>query len=217
MNNFSDIDRESFYKLIKARRDVRSGFLSDPIASDVLTRILTSAHYAPSVGFMQPWNFILIRDMKTRERIKENFLESSTAEAEMFSGAKKELYQSLKLEGILESPLNVCVTCDRSRGGKSGLGRSVQPEMDLYSTVCAIQNMWLAARAENVGMGWVSILDKSFLSELLKLPENVEIVAYLCLGYVEQFSENPDLEDLGWQKRLDLDKLIFTESWGENG
>ena len=211
--DFSEQEKAAVYKAINCRRDVRKGFLNKSIEEDVLQRILEAAHAAPSVGFMQPWNFILIKDSETREKIKANFEESKSTEAALFKDEQKELYNSLKLEGIVESPLNICITCDRTRHGESGLGRSLQPEMDLYSTVCAVQNLWLAARAEGVGIGWVSILDRNFLKELLNIPQHIEIVAYLCAGYVEKFAEVPDLESEGWQERLELEKLIFQEKW----
>jgi 5,6-dimethylbenzimidazole synthase len=214
MSNFSETEKESIYRVIEGRRDVRSGFTDKEIDDESLQKILKAAHHAPSVGFMQPWNFILIKDIETRELIKENFLSCRVSEAELMDIDKQDLYKKLKLEGILESPLNICITCDRTRGGETGIGRSVQPEMDLYSTVCAIQNLWLAARAEGIGIGWVSILEKAALKEILGLPENVEIVAYLCAGYVDEFSTEPDLAKAGWQQRLELNDLIFHEKWG---
>jgi 5,6-dimethylbenzimidazole synthase len=214
MSNFSETEKESIYRVIEGRRDVRSGFTDKQIDDETLQKILEAAHNAPSVGFMQPWNFILIKDLETRELIKENFLSCRVSEVELMNADKQDLYKKLKLEGILESPLNICITCDRNRGGETGLGRSVQPEMDLFSTVCAIQNLWLAARAEGIGIGWVSILEKAALKEILGLPESVEIVAYLCAGYVDEFSTEPDLAKAGWQQRLDLNDLIFHEKWG---
>lgn len=119
----------------------------------------------------------------------------------------------LKLEDILSAPLNICVTCDRTRGGKVVIGRTHQPEMDLYSTVCAVQNLWLAARAEGIGVGWVSIFHKDDLRAILRIPPHVEIVAYLCLGYVDHLFDQPELAARGWRQRLDLDGLIFEEEW----
>ena len=124
------------------------------------------------------------------------------------------MYRGLKLEGIQEAPVNICVTCSRERGGSSVLGRATVPETDLYSTCCAIQNLWLAARAEGIGVGWVSILDYVALKEVLGIPQPVWIIAYLCLGYVKTFGDQPDLEKAGWRKRLPLEQLVHYERWG---
>ncbi len=177
------------YEAIYSRRDIRR-FRPDPVDSDVFRRILDAAHHAGSVGFMQPWNFILIREMETRRRVKAMFERENARGAENYSGERRALYDSLKLEGILEAPLNVCVTCDRARGG-AVLGRNTIQDTDIFSSCLAVQNLWLAARAEGVGVGWVSILDNRELSEILELPEPVVPVAYLCMGYPEEFSGAP--------------------------
>jgi 5,6-dimethylbenzimidazole synthase len=213
---FSTDERDAVYKAIFTRRDVRDQFLPKEIPDDVLQRILLAAHHAPSVGFMQPWNFILIRDQQNRNRIWQAFSKANDEAALMFTGEKKSKYQSLKLEGIRKAPINICITCDRSRGGKVILGRTHNQNMDVYSTVCAIQNLWLAARAEGIGVGWVSIFHDSDLKSLLDIPEDIEIVGYLCLGYVDELYTQPELEAKGWRKRLLLDDLIFEESWQEN-
>lgn len=200
------------YEAIYARRDIRR-FRPDPLADDVLRRILDAAHHAGSVGFMQPWNFILIREDATRRRVKAMFERENARGAENYSGERRELYESLKLEGILEAPLNICVTCDRSRGGKV-LGRNTIFDTDIFSTCLAVQNLWLAARAEGVGVGWVSILDNSELSALLELPETVVPVAYLCMGYPEEFSGTPLLETVGWRNRIPLEEVVFNERYG---
>lgn len=211
---FTASEKASFYKLIESRRDVRTGFRPDPVPKSIVDNILSAAHHAPSVGFMQPWNFILVSDSEIKKSVKKSFLEARQKEAELFKGEKRDLYDSLKLEGIEEAPLNILVTCERDRTGESGLGRSSQQNMDVFSTVCAVQNMWLAARIEGVGMGWVSIVEKESLSAIFKLPENVEPVAYLCAGFVDDFSDRPELEKAGWEERLNLDELIFYNSWG---
>jgi 5,6-dimethylbenzimidazole synthase len=166
---FTASEREAVYKAIVARRDVRR-FVSSPLPGDAVERILLAAHHAPSVGFMQPRNFILIREPGTKQRIKEAFLLARNQEAEQFSGERKKLYLTLKLEGIEEAPLNICVTCDSTRHGPTVLGRSLMPQTDLYSTCCAIQNLWLAARADGLGVGWVSILSEERLKEILRIP-----------------------------------------------
>lgn len=212
-NEFSEADKKVFYKALRSRRDVRRGFLSKAVSDERLKRVFEAAHFAPSVGFMQPWNFIVIRSEQKKQAVKQAYLEGQALEQTVFSGERKARYKSLKLEGILEAPVNVLVTCQRDRDGETGVGRSLQPEMDLYSTVCAIQNMWLAARVEGLGMGWVSILKAEHLRDIFELPENVEVVAYLCLGFVEHFESKPELETLGWRERLNLDDLIMQECW----
>ncbi|MAY43024.1 MULTISPECIES: 5,6-dimethylbenzimidazole synthase [unclassified Neptuniibacter] len=206
--------RDDFYQVLYGRRDVRGQFLPDEIPDEVLTNILHAAHHAPSVGLSQPWNFILIRDNEQRKRIYDAFVEANDEAAQMFEGGRRSHYQSLKLQGILDTPLNVCITCDRERGGPVVLGKTHQAEMDLYSTVCAVQNFWLAARAENIGVGWVSIIQKEKLTELLELPENIVPVAYLCVGYVSEFLKKPELELAQWEKRLQLEELIYADKWG---
>jgi 5,6-dimethylbenzimidazole synthase len=193
---------------------VRDQFLPDDLPEDLLRRLLEAAHRAPSVGFMQPWNFIVIRDRGQRERVSRLFRSANEEAAEMFSGERRDTYRSLKLEGILKAPVNICVTCDRTRGGEVVLGRTHNPQMDLYSTVCAVQNLWLAARAEGVGIGWVSIYRDSDLRALLGIPEHVEIVAYLCAGFVDRLYVEPELAVKGWRQRLSLDDLVFAERWG---
>ncbi|QKV19231.1 5,6-dimethylbenzimidazole synthase [Oricola thermophila] len=211
---FPEADRQAVYRAIETRRDVRDQFLSDELSDALLRRLLEAAHRAPSVGFMQPWNFIVIRDRARRERVAELFRSANDEAAEMFEGERRELYRSLKLEGILKAPVNICVTCDRTRGGKVVLGRTHNPQMDLYSTACAVQNLWLAARAEGVGVGWVSIYRDSELKELLAIPAHVEIVAYLCVGHVDRLYREPELAIKGWRQRLPLDELLFAERWG---
>jgi 5,6-dimethylbenzimidazole synthase len=204
----------NIYEAIYARRDVRR-FRPDPIPDDVLHRILDAAHHAGSVGFMQPWNFILIREAAPRLRVKAIFERENTQSAKNYSGERRTLYESLKLEGILESPLNVCVTSDRRRGGNV-LGRNTIVDTDVFSTCLAAQNLWLAARAEGVGVGWVSILGNEELSEILELPEEVVPVAYLCMGYPEEFTVAPLLETVGWRDRLPLAEVIFEERYGNH-
>lgn len=217
MVDFSPEEREVLYRIIFARRDVRR-FLPDPIPMELLDRILLAAHHAPSVGFMQPWTFILIRNPEIKKLVKEAFLGARGEEAEQFSGARKELYLSLKLEGIEEAPVNICVTCDPTRHGPAVLGRTLIPETDIYSTCCAIQNLWLAARVEGLGVGWVSILSRDRLKEILRIPAYVTPVAYLCLGHVENFESVPELEKVGWLKRLPLKEVIAYETWdGKDG
>jgi 5,6-dimethylbenzimidazole synthase len=178
-------------------------------------RILTAAHHAPSVGYSQPWNFILIRDRNSRLNIKESFPKERLKSIELLAKDKerKRKYLDLKLEGILESNLNICVTYDHKRFGPYVIGRMTIKEAGVYSVCCAIQNLWLAARAENIGVGWVSIINNKDLKKILKLSSTVKPIAYLCLGYVKKFEGEPDLQSQNWLSRLDLEKVINYEQW----
>ena len=212
---FSATERETIYRLIRSRRDIRQ-FAPDPIPPETLLRILEAAHHAPSVGFMQPWNFILISSPRLRVQIKTLFEEINSGEAgQITDKARQQLYRSLKLEGLLESPMNIAVTCDRRRGRPFVLGRAPVPDTDVYSTCLAIQNMWLAACAEGVGIGWVSILDYGAVERLLGLPEGVQLIAYLCIGFPREFRARPMLEEVGWRSRMRLDGLIYQDAWGQ--
>lgn len=213
---FSAAEQAAVYRAIFSRRDVRSQFTPRDLDDATLTRLLTAAHHAPSVGFMQPWNFVVIRDAEIKARVETAFLRANDEAAEMFPQVRRPLYSSLKLEGIRQAPVNLCITCDRTRGGKVVLGRTHAPEMDLYSTVCAVQNLWLAARAEGVGVGWVSIFHPDALSHILNLPDHVLPVAYLCLGHVESLYDQPELQAKGWRDRLPLQDLIFHDQWGQS-
>jgi len=210
-------EKDLIQRLIRARRDIRK-FRPDPVPMEKLRRILEAAHAAPSVGFMQPWNFILIESLETRQKIKESFEQINTWEKRKLEGSSKSaLYNSLKLEGIMESPLNIAVTCNHSRDGSYVLGRAPMPETAPYSVCLAIENLWLAARSEGIGVGWVSLLDKAAVQNILGLPAGVELIAYLCVGYPQEFSPIPLLQEVGWKERERLDSLIFKEHWGQPG
>ena len=229
-SSFSEIEKQVLYKVIFSRRDVRSHFIVDKnIPNDILLRILEAAHHAPSVGFSQPWNFIVIKDKTIRQQVKNSFLREHKRSVSMFDEnaaanehsddckqimQRKEKYLSLKLEGIMESAVNICVTYDSTRFGPFVLGRTSIPETGIYSVCCAIQNLWLAARAEGIGVGWVSIISNEDLRLILNIPPHVKPIAYLSLGYVKEFAEKPDLENAGWLPRLDLDKVVCYERWG---
>ena len=214
-DDFSEQEKRGLYKAIYSRRDVRSHFNSKPINDDILSRILHAAHHAPSVGFSQPWNFILIKDTNTKEKIKESFEKEKNRSSQLVEEPKRSKYLSFKLEGILESTVNLCVTYDPSKFGPFVIGRSSIPEAGLYSVCCAIQNLWLSARTEGVGLGWVSILSNDTLKEILDIPEHVVPVAYLCLGYVDDFAKKPDLETAGWLPRLELKDVVYFEKWND--
>lgn len=212
-HSFSEEERRGLYRAIFERRDVRSQFLPDPIPSDVLGRLLEAAHHAPSVGFMQPWDFLVIDSIEVRRRVLDNFEQENARAASNYDGEQRSSYLALKLQGILDSPLNLCITCDRSRGGPTVLGRNTIVETDLFSTCLAVQNLWLAARAEGIGVGWVSILDQQRLARALELPESVYPLAYLCVGYVSEFLDQPELEARGWRSRLPLQQLVHHNGW----
>jgi 5,6-dimethylbenzimidazole synthase len=206
---------QGFYETLFGRRDVRSEFIATPIPEDVLARLIIAAHHAPSVGLSQPWNFILVQSPAVKAAVHDAFCDANEEAANLFDGERQQQYRQLKLQGILDAPVNLCITCDGQRGGDVVLGRTHQPQMDIYSTVCAVQNLWLAARAEGVGVGWVSIITPEKLHAILGLPEHVVPVAYLCLGYVEYFRQRPELEDKGWARRQPVEELVFNDQWGE--
>jgi 5,6-dimethylbenzimidazole synthase len=210
----NDAERAGLYRAILTRRDTRGEFLPDPIPDETLSRLLFAAHHAPSVGYMQPWSFLVIRDLGVRTRVHDAFVKAHGEAALMFPEDKRDIYRGLKLEGILEAPVNICVTCDRDRAGPVVIGRTHIPAMDVYSSVCAVQNLWLAARAEGLGLGWVSIFDNAEVQKILGIPEHIVPVAYLCIGRVKGYHPRPELETAGWRPRLPLESLVHFDRWG---
>jgi 5,6-dimethylbenzimidazole synthase len=215
VHQFSAAARAAVYQAIFSRRDVRGQFLPDAVPDEVLARVLMAAHHAPSVGFMQPWNFLLVRASTVKARVHALFSQANAEAAQLFPDEKREIYSRLKLQGILDAPINLCITCDRTRTGPVVLGRTHMPAMDLYSSVCAVQNLWLAARAEGLGVGWVSIFHEAELQAALGIPAHIVPIAYLCIGQVSQFNDQPDLEKAGWLPRLPIEELVYFEQWGE--
>jgi 5,6-dimethylbenzimidazole synthase len=218
---FDESERRAVYRAIRERRDVRRGFLPEPIPDELLHRLLEAAHNAPSVGLMQPWRFIVVRDLAVRRKVHEIFLKANEQAMMSYEGERQQNYAGMKLEGILEAPQNLCIVCDSQSSQGHQLGRRTMPETAIYSAVCAVQNLWLAARAEGIGVGWVSILEPNSLRNTLKIPEQITPVAYLCLGYVDAFSKEPDLERAGWEKRTPLKSVLsfdkYDSDWGEGG
>ncbi|WP_196139129.1 5,6-dimethylbenzimidazole synthase [Aliikangiella sp. G2MR2-5] len=211
-NHFEQESADMLAAIMGARRDVRGNrFIDKPVAADILSQIFAAAEMAPSVGFSQPWEFVVVNNMKTRRALVDNFNQVSTQAQKAFSQDKQEQYAALKLEGIMEAPVNIAVFYRPSR--LPVLGQSSMEETGRYSVVCAIQNMWLMARALNVGMGWVSILEAAFVKEQLNAPKDAELVAYLCLGYVNEFLEQPELEKLNWERRKSIRSCILEESY----
>jgi 5,6-dimethylbenzimidazole synthase len=216
IGDFSPEEKDGFYKAVFSRRDVRSHFTSDPIDEQILTKILNAAHHAPSVGFSQPWNFVLVKNKDTRKQVKDSFDKERIRSSTLVEDPKRSKYLSLRLQGILDCDVNICVTYDPTKFGPFVIGRSSIPETGIYSVCCAIQNLWLAARAEGIGVGWVSILSNDDLKKILEIPDHVVPVAYLCLGHVSDFADKPDLESAGWLPRLGLKDVIFYEKWNNS-
>src|SRR5882724_8770868 len=213
---FSEDARRAVYDCIALRRDIRHFQRGAEIEPAVLDRILAAAHQAPSVGFSQPWVFVVIRDADTRERVQSSFLRCREAEASRFPADRRDAYLAHKLEGICEASLNLCVAVDLRDRGEAILGTTVQPEAVRASACCAVQNLWLAARSEGIGVGWVSIVEPAVLRQELALPAGVEPIAYLCLGHPIAFRRRPMLEETGWSAAVSIDKAVHWEGrWRE--
>ncbi len=207
------IERDAVYNVIYRRRDVRS-FLPNPIPEDVIERILQAAHHAPSVGFMQPWNFILVTSPQIKDQLAWAAEKERKALSIHYEEERAAKFLSLKVEGIQQAPLTICVTCDPTRGGSHVLGRNSIPETDVLSTACAIQNMWLASCAEGLALGWVSFYKKNDVRDILHIPPHIDPVALLSIGYTDDYPTAPILETANWEKRRSLENLIFHETWG---
>ncbi|TDD50470.1 5,6-dimethylbenzimidazole synthase [Kribbella antibiotica] len=210
-------ERSVVHRVIAERRDVRQGFVDRAIPDDVLTRVLESAHRAPSVGLSQPWDFLLIREIATRRKIHDLASAQRDAFAESLPEVRRKQFDGLKIEAILDTPLNIAVTCDAGRGGRHVLGRHADPRTTWFSAAIAIQNLWLAARAEGLGVGWVSFFEPGEVGAVLDLPAHIELVGYLCVGYVEEFAPAPELVRSGWAARRPLAWAVHHESWGNRG
>lgn len=212
---FTEEEKEGLYKSIYTRRDVRT-FLSDPVPEETIMKLLNAAHHGPSVGFMQPWNFILISTDKVKERLAWAADKERRALAIHYEDTRQDEFLNLKIEGIKQAPITICVTCDPTRGGSHVLGRNSIPETDIMSVACAIQNMWLAACAEGLAMGWVSFYKKNDVRDILGIPPHIDPVALLSIGFTENYPEKPILETANWEKRRSLSNLIFSETWGHS-
>lgn len=201
------------YDVINRRRDVRAEFSGEPIDADVLHRVLTAAHAAPSVGHTQPWDFILVRDDGTRSAFQQHVASERDEFNSSLDAERQEAFSRIKVEGIMESRLGVVVTYDASRGGQHVLGRHAIADAGLYSTCLAIQNLWLAATAEGLGLGWVSFYREQFLADLLGIPDGIRPVAWLCLGAVTELQSVPDLERHGWRQKRPVEEAIHLERY----
>ncbi|MFJ6213633.1 nicotinate-nucleotide--dimethylbenzimidazole phosphoribosyltransferase [Streptomyces sp. NPDC092296] len=206
--------REAVHRVMRERRDIRNGFRPDPIPHEVLIRVLEAAHTAPSVGYSQPWDFVVIRSAKTRRRMHELAERQRVAYAASLPKGRAKQFKEMKIEAILETPVNIVVTADRTRGGRHTLGRHTQPQMAPYSAALAVENLWLAARAEGLGVGWVSFFDEQEMIRELGLPEHLDVVAYLCVGYVDSFPDEPELQQAGWAKKRPLSWVVHEEQYG---
>jgi 5,6-dimethylbenzimidazole synthase len=203
----------SFYDVIERRRDVRAEFTGEPLDDATLTRILGAAHRAPSVGMSQPWDFVVVQSLGTREAFRDHVTTERDLFRDSLPAERRDTFQKIKIEGICESSVGVVVTYDHTRGGQHVLGRHTIADTGLYSTCLAIQNLWLAATAEGLGMGWVSFYHEEFLQELLGIPAHIRPIAWLCVGHVSHLESVPDLERHGWRSRRPLDEAIHHERW----
>jgi 5,6-dimethylbenzimidazole synthase len=211
-NQFTSQEQQVLENIMLQRRDVRgNNFTNQPITDEVLDKILAAATMAPSVGFSQPWEFVIIKNKKVKQKIGENFKAENEKAQKLFLNEKRDLYAKLKLEGILEAPINLAVFYKPSDAPV--LGQTSIAEVGEYSVVCAVQNMWLMARALNVGIGWVSILNPNSVKEILNAPSENKLVAYLCIGYVKEFFDKPELERLKWDERKLLEDSVFRDTY----
>jgi len=216
-NKYFTVDEQQLLEeVMRLRRDVRgNNFTQQDITAEVIEKILMAASLAPSVGFSQPWEFVVIREQATKQRIAHSFAIENKKSEKLFSDDKQQMYAQLKLEGILETPVNIAVFYKQST--KPVLGQTTMKEMGEYSVVCAIQNMWLMSRALNVGLGWVSILDPEAVKKILHAPPQHKLVAYLCIGYVNEFLEQPELENLDWEKRKSIKSVVYRDRYPNEG
>ena len=212
MNSFNQQDKDAIYRVIAERRDMRH-FRSDPVPAEILARLLQAAHFAPSVGFMQPWRFIRITDHHLRQQMHDLVEAERIATAQALAEREDE-FMRLKVEGIRECGELLVVSLMNDRD-KHLFGRRTLPEMDLASAACAIQNLWLAARAEGLGVGWVSLFEPQPLAKLLNMPSDAKPIAILCIGYVDEFYPRPMLETEGWATREKIEDLVYENGWGD--
>lgn len=209
---FSTNDQEVLEKIMMLRRDVRGNrFIDREVSNNDIEKILRAGSLAPSVGFSQPWEFVVIRNKSTKQAIADNFEQESNKARQLFDDQQRDRYAKLKLEGILETPVNIAVFYRPSL--EPVLGQTSMLAMGEYSVVCAVQNMWLMARAMNIGIGWVSILEANAVKEILNAPQQNKLVAYLCVGHVDEFLDKPELEILKWKKRKTEESAVYQDSY----
>ena len=214
MTDFSEQEIAAIYRVMAARRDMRH-FCPEPLDDALLERLLGAAHLAPSVGLMQPWRFVRVQDRQLRASIHA-LVDAERRQTARALGEREEEFMRLKVEGILDCG-ELLVAALMAGRERHVFGRRTMPDMDLASVACAIQNLWLASRAENVGMGWVSLFDPEALRLLLRMPQGSRPVAVLCLGYVPAFYSRPMLEEVGWAQPVDLKTVVATNYWNDEG
>jgi 5,6-dimethylbenzimidazole synthase len=206
-------EAEEFYRLVERRRDVRAEFTGDPVDDDTLLRVLGAAHRAPSVGLSQPWDFVVVREQCALEGFAQHVAGERARYAAELPPERRAAFAGIKVEGIRESGLGIVVTYDPTRGGRQVLGRRTVDDAGLFSSVLAVQNLWLAATVEGLGVGWVSFYREEVLARLVDLPDHVRPIAWLCLGRVSGLQQVPDLERHGWRRRRPLEEAVHHEAW----
>ncbi|MBV9041645.1 MAG: 5,6-dimethylbenzimidazole synthase [Acidimicrobiia bacterium] len=209
----TSLSEPRLYETIHRRRDVRAQFTGDPIPTEALERVLGAAHAAPSVGLSQPWDFIVVQDRAIRQAFHDHVQAERSVFAASLEGARAALFRDIKVEGVLDSTLSVVVTYDAERGSPDVLGRHAIADAGLYSVCLAIENLWLAATAEGLGVGWASFYREDFVAELIGLPRGIRPVAWLCLGPVSHLEPRPDLERYGWRSRMALADVVHHDRW----
>jgi len=198
--------------IMRHRRDVRGNrFINTEVPDKVIEKLLDAALLAPSVGYSQPWQFVVIRQESIKQQVYDSFCEQTTQASELFSGSKKDDYKQLKLEGILEAPVNIAVFYLPTE--EPVLGQTSMKDMGRFSVVCAIQNIWLMARALNVGIGWVSIVDPNKVKKAVNAPKESELISYLCVGYVSEFLDEPELKKMAWDKQKKKQDVVFKNTF----
>jgi len=202
------------YEAIGRRRDTRAEFTGEEIDPVILDRVLAAAHAAPSVGMSQPWDFVLVRSAATLAAFRDHVLAERDVFAASLSGERSETFRPIRIEGICSSGLGIVVGYDPTRGGPQVLGRHAIADAGLYSVCLAIQNLWLAATSEGLGVGWVSFYREEFLRDLVGLPDHVRPVAWLCVGRVSELPDVPDLERFGWRSRTPLAEVVHYDRYG---
>jgi 5,6-dimethylbenzimidazole synthase len=206
---FDAVFRQSFRDLVLWRRDVRR-FRRDPVDPGLVRSLLELASHAPSVGHCQPWRFVLVESAAARKAVKCSFVRANDSAREGYDGERRAQYTRLKLEGLEDAPIHLAVFADQAAEEGSGLGRRTMPETLQYSVVAAVQTLWLAARAEGLGLGWISILEPRIVRRVLEVPDSWTLIAYLCMGWPVEEHLDPELHRHRWQERLDVARVIFT-------
>jgi 5,6-dimethylbenzimidazole synthase len=209
--HFKETDAQILEEILKLRRDVRGNrFIDEPVSEAIVNKLIDAALYAPSVGFSQPWQFVIIRDEKVKKRVYNSFLGVNQYSSQLFKDKKEVDYNTLKLEGIMEAPVNIAVLYKANE--TPVLGQTSMKDMGRFSVVCAIQNLWLMARSLNIGVGWVSILDPEEVKKSINAEDNTELIGYLCIGYVDEFLEEPELKSEGWEVQKKRENVVFYDS-----